>query len=321
VAAGALLGKLPKPLALSAATLARIEQQLPITPSGPPAARFPLPATMLRWLGLGAALATATAVGAYLTWARPRLDPPAEPAGLPTAAVLPTAPLLDPATSATAPTLELGPRSAGVSPPVAAPPSRSSRPASRPRSTPPAPPPVLLAAAPPAPLPTPEPASESALLAESQLLGQALHQLHQLHDGQAALRSLQSYDSRFPAGHLREEALAARIDALVLLDRKDEALGLLDRSTFNRLARGGELRVLRAELRAQSGRCSSALSDFSWALSHQPTSGMAERALYGRAGCRLATHDLDGARADYSDYLQRFPTGRFAAAAQSALSR
>ena len=53
---------------------------------------------------------------------------------------------------------------------------------------------------------------------------------------------------------LKQQAQAARVDALLLLGRRSEALGLLEQTTFTRLPRGGELTVLRGELRAASGR-------------------------------------------------------------------
>jgi TolA-binding protein len=89
--------------------------------------------------------------------------------------------------------------------------------------------------------------------------------------------------------------------------------------TFSRLARDGELRTVRGELRASSGRCREATADFAWALGHQPTTATTERALFGRAACNKTLRDLNGARADYSEYLERFPSGKFAAAAEAAL--
>jgi outer membrane protein assembly factor BamD (BamD/ComL family) len=151
------------------------------------------------------------------------------------------------------------------------------------------------------------------------MLGRALHALHQEHDATSALASLTAYEQRFPHGLLGEEAQAARVDALLALQRRSEALAVLDGTPFVRLARGGELRVVRGELRAASSRCREAVDDFTWALEHQPTTEMVERALYGQGVCRMKLHDPEGARANFDDYLQRFPSGRFVEAARANL--
>lgn len=165
-------------------------------------------------------------------------------------------------------------------------------------------------------------APESDLLIESQLLGQALQQLHRQRDGQAALRVLDDYDRRFRDGSLRQEAQAARVDALLLLDRQTEALSILDGASFTRLARGGELRLVRGELRAHAGRCRDALGDFDAALSDgKRDEKLSERALYGQATCRLTLGDRSLARDAFRRYLDRFPAGRFSDAARDALSR
>lgn len=162
--------------------------------------------------------------------------------------------------------------------------------------------------------------AESGLAAESRLLGVALHQLRQERDGAAALRSLELYTQRFPGGLLAEEAQAARLDALLLLDHRSEALQLLDRTQFQRLGRGGELRVVRGELRAAAGRCREALTDFAAVLGTAPPPPLvAERALYGRASCLVSLGDPQDARAALGQYLAQFPAGRFADAARRSL--
>ncbi len=162
----------------------------------------------------------------------------------------------------------------------------------------------------------------SGLAEESRLLGVALHQLHQERDGGAALRSLDSYQQRFPKGLLTEEAQAARIDALLMLDHRSEALALLEQTQFQRLGRGGELRVVRAELRSSAGRCREALADFAAVLTSTAAPApppVAERALYGQASCYTQLADASRARAALEQYLTRFPTGRFAEAARRSL--
>lgn len=163
------------------------------------------------------------------------------------------------------------------------------------------------------------PAEESALAIESRMLGLALRELRQTHDAKQALVRLDEYAARFPSGLLKEEAQAARVDALLLLGRRGEALGLLEQTTFTRLPRGGELTVLRGELRAASGRCRDALSDFAASGGSSSTAEVAERGLYGQGMCRAHLGDLAGAESDLRAYLARFPAGRFRASAQATL--
>ena len=162
--------------------------------------------------------------------------------------------------------------------------------------------------------------AESQLAAESRLLGVALHQLRQEHDAVASLRSLDSYTTQFPQGALTEEAQAARVDALLSLSRRTEALKLLDTTQFVRLGRAGELAVTRGELRAAAGRYRDAQADFAAVLRGAPATQVAERALYGQAMCRAYQHDTTGARADLQDYLTRFPAGRFVPSVKKALA-
>jgi hypothetical protein len=171
----------------------------------------------------------------------------------------------------------------------------------------------------PAPALAPAEAEESALAVESRLLGLALRELRQTHDARQALVRLDEYSARFPAGLLNEEAQAARVDALLLLGRRAEALTLLEKTTFTRLPRGGELTVLRGELRAASGRCRDALPDFAASVSNGSTAEVAERGLYGQGMCRAHLGDLAGAESDLRAYLNRFPSGRFRTSAQATL--
>jgi TolA-binding protein len=169
----------------------------------------------------------------------------------------------------------------------------------------------------PQPAPAPGPAPASALAMEARLLGSALRALR-AQDGRGALAVLDEHARRFPSGQLAPEAQLARIDALVLLARRAEALTLLERLPLQRLGRGRELRVLRGELLARQGQCARALPDFAAALTGKDDR-LEARALYGRASCLARTGDEAGARRDLERYLQRFPGGEHAAAARRAL--
>jgi tetratricopeptide (TPR) repeat protein len=162
--------------------------------------------------------------------------------------------------------------------------------------------------------------AEDPVVAESRLLAGALQDLRQRHDAQAALGALDEYEKRFPSGALAPEAAAARIDALLALGRRAQALSRLEALPLERLPRGAELRALRGELRAGRGELGAALDDFTAVLATPGApSSVVERALYGRGSCRSRLGDVAGARADLNEVLRRFSNGPFAEAARRAL--
>ena len=153
---------------------------------------------------------------------------------------------------------------------------------------------------------------------EARLLGLALRSLRRDHDPRAALAALDEHTLRFPNSALTLEADVTRVDALLALDRRPAALAVLERMRIPTTARGLELTLLRGELRAGAKRCAEATADFTRLLEANPAAAVAERALYGRAACHLASGNQTLARADLRDYLARFPTGRFATAVRHA---
>jgi hypothetical protein len=163
------------------------------------------------------------------------------------------------------------------------------------------------------------PAASSELDSESLALQAVLVKLRREHDAKGALALLDQSQPLFARGALAQEAQVARIDALLALGRPSEALTILDHLPLAHIGRGGELRLLRAELRAKDD-CGLALSDFD-VLARRPLSAaLAERALYGRAACEVRVGDDSNAQRDFRDYLSRFPQGRFAARARGQLS-
>jgi hypothetical protein len=154
-------------------------------------------------------------------------------------------------------------------------------------------------------------ASASAVAAESELLQRALEKLRRPHDGAGALLLLDEHRARFPGGVLALEAAVARVDALMLLGRRGDALEQLARLPLARVGRRAELQLLRGELYAERD-CKKALADFDAVLGGAAPAVLHERALYGRATCRLRSGDDAGGRADLQSYLARFPSGRFA---------
>jgi hypothetical protein len=185
--------------------------------------------------------------------------------------------------------------------------------------------PARLAVAPPPPTlepsaaPAPEPRSGVSL--EARLLGDAVRALRVDGDPKRALALLEEHRTRFAEGLLSAEVTLARVEALGALDRTREALALLDATDLDRLPRARELRVLRGELRAGAVRCPLAILDFDRVLSGETDSGLAERALYGRAVCRSSLRDVAGARADLEAYLARFPAGPHAPEIRRALGQ
>jgi hypothetical protein len=130
-----------------------------------------------------------------------------------------------------------------------------------------------------------------------------------------ALRALGAIDRHlreFPAGALELEARVARVDALLVLGRRQEARRELSALPIENVGRKNELRLIRAELRADDD-CRAALSDFQVLVDQSLPAGWTERALFGRGACLLKLGDKVSAERDFARYLQRFPDGRFAA--------
>lgn len=173
--------------------------------------------------------------------------------------------------------------------------------------------------------PQPEPAAVAALpapaaSAQSSRLGQeaaslaaALSALKAGGKDNAA-RALQGIDQhlqKFPRGALELEARVARVDALLVLGRRQEARRELTALPIESVGRKNELRLIRAELRADDD-CRAALSDFQVLVEQSLPGAWAERALFGRGACLLKLGDKLAAERDFARYLQQFPAGRFA---------
>jgi hypothetical protein len=142
-------------------------------------------------------------------------------------------------------------------------------------------------------------------------------------NGVAALAALDDYDRRFPAGLLRAEARLARVDALLRLSRRSEALALLDDWDERGLSLTRSARTTRGELRAAAGRCVEADADFSAVLAAAGATGdaLAGSALYGRASCALRAGDEAAASAALTRYLAEHADGPHAIQVREALAR
>ena len=163
------------------------------------------------------------------------------------------------------------------------------------------------------------PADSSELDSESLALQAVLVKLRREHDAKGALALLDQSQPLFARGTLALEAQVARVDALLALGRQSEALSILNHLPLAHIGRGGELRLLRAELRAKED-CGLALADFDVLVRRPLSPALEERALYGRAACEERIGDGAGAQRDFHEYLARFPQGRFAERAQRQLS-
>lgn len=271
---GELARDVPRPAALPDAALDRVLYRLTSAPA-------PLGAFRPRRLAVGlAVLAVATAAVGRFALERAAERPP------PVTVVAP----------------------APVAPPVIAKVARARAPESPPSAAPPAEP--VPARAPSAAIVAPA-TPESRLAAESKALEPAIGALRRERNAARALTLLARYDAEFPHGVLSLEARVLRVDALLALGRRAEALAALDALPLDRVGRGTELRLVRAELRASTD-CRAALPDFDRVLAAGLTGGMEERALRGRSLCRSSLGDAAGARSDAARYLAKYPNGRFA---------
>lgn len=178
-------------------------------------------------------------------------------------------------------------------------------------------------AVPPASPVSPQPSS---IALEQALLGDALKLLRDGRDPHAALALLTQHAERFPRGALASEAEMVRIEALLRVGRRDDALSLLDTAPIESLPNRDERLVVRGELRAACGRWQEAKRDFDEMLggrglpaSNAKLRALQERALWGRASARSRLGDKEGARSDIELCLHQFPDGQFAEQAASLL--
>jgi hypothetical protein len=161
--------------------------------------------------------------------------------------------------------------------------------------------------------PTPAPAQSSRLGLEAASLETALSALKGggAERGQRALSALDQHLRVFAGGALELEARVARVDALLVLGRRHEARRELSALPIEHVGRKNELRLIRAELRADDD-CRLALQDFHVLVELPLPPAWAERALFGRGACLLRLGDKASADRDFARYLERFPDGRFA---------
>lgn len=159
------------------------------------------------------------------------------------------------------------------------------------------------------------------LALEAELLQGALRRLRQQGDARGALSELDRYRTRYPGGSLSDEERAARVEALLALGDRVVALAILDElEAAGRLNHSSRLRLTRAELLAQAGRCQEALKELA-PFADAPGGALRERALYCRASCWSQLGDDAASRRDLERYLLLYPSGRFAEPARQVLEK
>ena len=149
------------------------------------------------------------------------------------------------------------------------------------------------------------------------MLAAAIRALRAKTDPRSALAALDEYRTHYPHGRMFIEAEVLRVDALAAMKNTSEALSVLDGLDFAQMPGGLARQLQRGELRAVAGRYREAEADFAYVLiqARNQNRDVVERALWGRAQSRAGRGDAKGAQMDAKEYVQRFPTGRFAAEA------
>jgi len=251
--------------------------------------------------------------------------PPALAAPLPAAAKAPspTAPVATPAAAPVTSPTEVAQFAVATPQPAPVPALPAATRSLHPATRTPAPPVSVTPVFEPAPLAASE-ASRAATPAasdEALLVARAFRRLRNEGDARGALAALDERERRFGAGAFETEAALARAEALVLLDRGDKALPILLGIRDPHAGLTPEVRVTRAELLARAKRCDEAMTDFELVLATGAPPATRERALYGRASCRLQGPAPDRARPDLEQYLVEYPDGRFAPVVRAALNR
>jgi hypothetical protein len=143
-------------------------------------------------------------------------------------------------------------------------------------------------------------------------LAAAVRALRAETDPRSALVALDEYRVHYPHGRLFVEAEVLRVDALFALNETPAVLRVLDGLDFAHMPGGLDRQLQRGQLRAAAGRHREAEADFASVLLQARSLEVIERALWGRAQSRASLGDAQGARSDASEYLRRFPNGRFA---------
>ncbi len=171
---------------------------------------------------------------------------------------------------------------------------------------------------------TPPPSPFNPMAEEARLLTAALFQLRNAPAPQEALALLDAYAAAFPEGTLSAEATITRVDALLLLRRRPEALQALKSlytDALKQLPRAGELRILVTELLAETSACAEALPMLQNLDFPSQSEALLDRVLFWQATCLHQQKRHEEGNAVFRRSLQLFPSGRFAEIIRQSLSQ
>jgi len=129
----------------------------------------------------------------------------------------------------------------------------------------------------------PAPSPGDSLADETQRLSTAIVLLRKRFDPRGALEALDDYRRAYPRAHFTAEARVVRIEALLALGSRREALAELSPAEIPSLPRGEELWVVRGEILLELNQFREALDAFNAALRDPMADVLTERALAGRA--------------------------------------
>ena len=132
------------------------------------------------------------------------------------------------------------------------------------------------------------------------------------------LHLLDEYVARFPGGALRQEERLLRARALQAAEGPAAVLTWLDAELDRGSDGNGKLRGMRAQLRAQRGRCSAALADARMLVDRR-SSAATESLLGNVLTCVVAARTDPNREAAARLYLSRFPNGAHARQANELL--
>ncbi|GAB4298365.1 MAG: hypothetical protein Kow0090_13810 [Myxococcota bacterium] len=167
--------------------------------------------------------------------------------------------------------------------------------------------------------------NKGGLWRESALYEMGFIAFYSLNDPRGAIKYFSEQRRNFPHGSLKEEADFHIVKAQIAIGRYSEARMNLEnftRSYVGSPQRPAALYMLATIYREHENDCKRALEAYeSFLAVTTEKTVMREEALYWRAGCLELIGDALRARSAYSDYLNRYPEGKYAKNARAKLEK